>query len=47
MKNKMADEIEKAWLAAGMQIYGYVIYAEMGGMTYQVSFGYKADGQKS
>ena len=47
MKNKMADEIEKAWLAAGMQIYGYVIYAETGGMTYQVSFGYKADGQKS
>ena len=47
MENKMANEIEKAWLAAGMQIYGYVIYAEMGGMTYQVSFGYKADGQKS
>ncbi len=47
MANKLANEIEKAWLAAGMQIYGYVNYAETGGMTYQVSFGYKADGQKS
>lgn len=47
MANKMANEIEKAWLAAGMKIGGYINYAKTGGMTYQVSFDYKAAGPES
>lgn len=46
MANRMANDIEKAWLEAGMKICGYVNFAEIGGTTYQVSFGYKADDQK-
>ena len=47
MANKLANEIEKAWLAAGMKIGGYINYAKTGGMTYQVSFDYKAAGPES
>lgn len=46
MASKRAKKIEKAWIEAGMRIFGDVNFGKVGWMTYVISFRYTVDAKK-